>query len=108
MPVPEYSPHEAASPIIEQKTLVVTREALHSYLLCKVKGYLKLIGERGSPCDYETLMTELRSTVAKGAADKLAARLGEPGAARDIRITTPALKQGKPLILHAMVEAEGI
>jgi hypothetical protein len=91
--------------VIEQKPPIITRDVLQSYLLCKVKGHLKLMGERGSPCDYETLMTELRATVAKGAADKLASRLGEPDVARDISITTSALRQGKSLILHAMVEA---
>jgi predicted RecB family nuclease len=108
MPVPEYSPPEPASPGIEQKSPVITRDILQSHLLCKVKGHLMIMGEGGSPCDYETLMTELRTSVAKGAAEKLAVRLGESEVARDITITTPVLKQGKPLILHAMAEAEGI
>ena len=49
MPVPESSPPEPASPDIEQKSPVITRDILQSYLLCKVKGHLKLMAERGSP-----------------------------------------------------------
>ena len=86
----------------------ITRDILQSYLLCKVKGHLKLLGERGSPCDYETLMTELRAKLAQGAAEKLAVRLDESDVVRDIKITTAVLKRGKPLILHAKVEAEGV
>src|SRR5262245_27083009 len=108
MPVPECSPPEPANPIIEQKTPVITTDILYSYLLCKVKGHLKLKGERGSPSDYETLTAELRDTLSQGAAERLAVRLDESDVARDIKITTSVLKQGKPLILHASVEAEGI
>src|SRR5262245_46536907 len=108
MPVPECSPPEPASPSIERKSPVITRETLHSYLLCKVKGHLKLITERGSPSDYETLMAELRATLSQGAAEKLAIRLDESDVARDIKITVSVLKQGKPLILHASIEDEGV
>lgn len=108
MPVPGCSPPEPASPIIEQKLAIITRDILQSHLLCKVKGYLKLMGERGSPCDYETLMTELRATLSQGTAEKLTVRLDESDVARDITITTSVLKQGKPLILHASIEAEGV
>ncbi len=88
MPVPECSPPEAASPIIEQKLPIITRDVLQSYFLCKLKGHLKLMGERGSPSDYETLMAELRATLSQEAAEKLVARLDESVVARDITITT--------------------
>ena len=63
MPVPEFTSTETNSPIVEKKTPVITREVLQSYSLCKVKGYLKLKGERGSASDYETMMTTLRSSM---------------------------------------------
>jgi predicted RecB family nuclease len=53
-------------------------------------------------------MTELRATVSQRAAEKLAVPLVESDVARDIKITTSVLRQGKPLILHASVEAEGV
>jgi predicted RecB family nuclease len=108
MPVPEYSPPEPGGPGIEQKSPVITRDVLQSYLACKVKGHLKLMAKRGSLCDYETLMTELRATVSQRAAEKLAVPLDESVVARDIKITTSVLRQGKPLILHALVEVEGV
>ena len=39
---------------------IITGEVLEGYLNCKLKGYLKLKGERGTRSDYETLMTALR------------------------------------------------
>ena len=99
---------EPVRPIVEEKKPLITRDILQSYLLCKLKGHLKLKGESGSPSDYETLMTGLRAVVAKEAAEKLAARQAKPDVARDVRITTSVLKQGTPLILHAMIEAEGV
>jgi predicted RecB family nuclease len=107
MPVPECTPAEPTSAAIE-KAPVITREILQSYLLCKLKGHLKLMEERGTPSDYETLMTELRASLALGAAEKLAVRLGERDVARDTRITTAVLKQGTPLILRATIEADGV
>ena len=38
MTVPECTPPEPASPNVEEKTPVITREVLQSYLLCRVKG----------------------------------------------------------------------
>jgi predicted RecB family nuclease len=108
MTVPERTPPDPAGPIVQEETPVITREVLQSYLLCKLKGHLKLKGQTGSPSDYETMMTRLRAKVAKGAAEKLAARRAESDVARDITITTPALKLGTPLILRAMIEAEGV
>src|SRR4051812_44807268 len=108
MPVPERTPPEPAGSLVEEKPSVITREILQSYLLCKLKGHLKLRGETGSPSDYETMMTGLRAGVAEGAAEKLAARRAEPEVAKGIRITTPVLKQGTPLILRATIEAEGV
>jgi predicted RecB family nuclease len=108
MPDPHRTPPEPDTRIVEKKTTIITREVFQSYLLCKLKGHLKLMGEPGSPSDYETMMTRLRAGVANGAAEKLGARQTAPEVARDIRITTAALKQGTPLILRAIIEAEGV
>jgi hypothetical protein len=41
----------------------ITRDVLESYLNCKYKGHLKLTGQRGVKCDYETLLMERRAEV---------------------------------------------
>jgi hypothetical protein len=41
----------------------ITKDILESYLHCKVKGHLKLIGQQGAKCDYESLLTERRTKV---------------------------------------------
>ena len=56
MPVPEFTSTETNSPIVEKKTPVITREILQSYLLCKVKGHLKLMGETAGPAHTNILM----------------------------------------------------
>src|SRR5262249_38294549 len=37
----------------------ITSDALESYLHCKVKGPLKLAGQQGTRCDFETILMEL-------------------------------------------------
>jgi hypothetical protein len=86
MPVPDLTPPVPVSPIIEWKMPVITRETVQSYLLCKVKGHLKLIGERGTLSDYETLMTELRASLAHRAADKLVASQSERDVLRGLSV----------------------
>jgi hypothetical protein len=41
----------------------VTREVIESYLACKYKGHLRLIGERGQQSDYERLQLTARESV---------------------------------------------
>jgi len=108
MPVPRTHTSRAYKPDRRGEDDIITRDTLQSYLLCKVKGHLKLKGETGSPSDYETMMTRLRAGVAEGAAkssqhDGLSRTWPE-----DVRITTSVLKQGTPLILRATIEAEGV
>jgi hypothetical protein len=55
----------------------ITREILESYLNCQYKGHLKLIGQTGTPSDYEVLMEEIKSESLKSAEVKLAVRYGE-------------------------------
>src|SRR5438067_1600728 len=40
----------------ENMSETITREVLESHLKCRYKGYLKLVGERGSFSDYELLL----------------------------------------------------
>src|SRR5262245_35826946 len=41
----------------------LTRDVLESYLSCKLKAYLKLAGQKGAKCDYESLHLGVRGQV---------------------------------------------
>lgn len=79
----------------------ITRDILESYLHCKYKGHLKLTGQQGTKCDYETLLTETRVEVRLAAIDKILARHPGEEILRNVPLTTSALKQGASFILDA-------
>ena len=73
---------------------IITGEVLEGYLNCKLKGYLRLKGERGTKSDYETLMTALRDDLRAGAYEKLLARHAGADVLRGVKIETSTLKRG--------------
>jgi predicted RecB family nuclease len=70
-------------------------------LHCKYKSHLKLIGQQGTKCDYETLLTEMRAEVRLAAIDKILASHPGEEILRNVPLTTSALKQGASFILNA-------
>ena len=107
MHVPEYSTPEAASPIIEQ------REPRHNERdLAKLPA---LQGEGASQAQWQAgLAVRLRDVdgrveghLVAGGCREARHSPGRAGRGPDIRIAPSVLKQGMPLILHAMIEAEG-
>jgi predicted RecB family nuclease len=86
----------------------ITREVLESHLQCRYKGHLNLAGERGSPSDYELLLTKAREQVRQAATEKLLARHGKGEVLRDCAATAEVLRQGVPLLLDATVEGDGL
>ena len=86
----------------------ITKEVLEGYLNCKLKGYLKLKGERGTRSDYETLMTALRDDLRARAYEKLLARHAGAAVLRGVKIETSTLKKGASIILDAVIEDEAL
>lgn len=82
----------------------ITRDILDSFLHCKLKARLKLIGEQGVKCDYDTLLAEMRANVRLAAINQTPARRPAEPIPRSIPLTTDALKQGAPLILESTLE----
>jgi predicted RecB family nuclease len=82
----------------------ITRDVLESYLCCKYKGYLKQTGQAGTPSDYETLRTALRSEVKHGAIAKIVAQHQANHILRNVVLTTSVLKCGPIFVLEATVE----
>jgi predicted RecB family nuclease len=77
----------------------ITSDMLESYLRCKTKGHLKLTGQKGMKCDYETMLTGLRAEIRLKAIDAIIARHPGDQVARNIPITTGGLKRGPQYIL---------
>ncbi len=84
----------------------ITREALESYLACKLKGHLKLKGEQGTNCDYEMLMREVRVGHAQKASKRLEAGQREGEVQRNLEVTPTVLKKGSQLILDGTVNGD--
>lgn len=86
----------------------ITRDIIESYLNCKYKGHLKLMGERGTISDYEAMTTAARASSREQALTRLAARFGEGAAGRGVAVTPALLGQGAPFLLDASLEDDGL
>jgi predicted RecB family nuclease len=86
----------------------ITSDVLGSYLHCKFKGYLKLAGQQGTKCDYEAMLTGLRAEVRLKAIDAIIARHPEDQVARNIPLTTAAVKRGPQYILDGTFEDDAL
>ena len=82
----------------------ITKEVLEAYLHCKLKGHLKLAGQRGEKCDCENLLIEQRAEVRRAAIEKILARHAEEEITRNAPLTISALKEGAPYLLDATLE----
>lgn len=86
----------------------ITKDVLESYLFCKYKSYLKLMGQHGNKSDYETLLTEIRSEVRLNAIDKIRFQNQENQVVSNITLSTSALEQEPAFILEAVLEDDHI
>jgi predicted RecB family nuclease len=88
--------------------MTITNDVVEGYLNCKVKGYLKIIGESGIKSDYDGMTIAARQASREEAIIKLAARIGEGDAKRGKPVTAAILKQGKTLMVDATLEHDGM
>jgi predicted RecB family nuclease len=86
----------------------ITTEILESYLQCRYKSHLKLVGELGTPSDYERLLHGARARVRLMATDKLLSQYGASEVLCRLTVTPAVLKHGVPLVLDAIVEDKGL
>jgi predicted RecB family nuclease len=88
--------------------LLITRDILEAYLKCHYKGYLKLIGERGTKSDYEVMVTEVRQESRQRLSEGLVRRYPGVEIPKGQVITPSTLGAGPPLILNAVVEDDNL
>jgi predicted RecB family nuclease len=84
----------------------ITRDVLESYLSCKYKAHLKLAGQQGARCDYESLLSGVRGEVKARTAKALRARHAESLIASNVPLTPEVLGKGWLVILDASLEAD--
>src|SRR4051812_20753484 len=108
MSTPEHRPPGPSQPGVAGGGSPITRDILEAYLNCHYKGYLKLIGERGTKCDYEVMATEVRQELRRRASEGLVRRYRGEDILRAPVITPATLGAGPPLILDAVVENGGV
>jgi hypothetical protein len=87
-------------------TAKITLDILESYLQCKYKCHLKLLGEHGTPSAYEQLMRATRHRLRLAARDALLSQHGERESLCNHAVTVTVLEQSAPLFLDALVEDE--
>jgi predicted RecB family nuclease len=99
------SAHARATRVLGRAMVMrITSEILEAYLSCKYKGHLKQGGQQGSRSDYEAMSAELRDEVRLTAIDRIVTRGPGKEVARNIPLTTSALKRGPAYVLDAILE----
>src|SRR4029450_9405875 len=84
----------------------ITTDIVESFLQCRYKSYLQLVGEQGVPSEYERLLRETRARVQLAGMDKLLTRYGASASLRHLAVTPAVLKRGALLVLDATIEDE--
>jgi predicted RecB family nuclease len=87
--------------IMSQK---ITREALESYLNCRVKGALELLGEHGTRSEYGRLLDESKQELRRAAVDLVKARCPSAHDAGGTMVSRQLLIRGPALVLDATLE----
>jgi predicted RecB family nuclease len=82
-------------------TTKINQGIIESFLNCKYKGHLKLVGECGIKSDYEAMTVAARAASREATLVKLVARSGEGNACRGMSITDATLWKGTPLLVDA-------
>ncbi len=86
----------------------ITRDIIESYLNCKYKGHLQLVGDRGPQSEYGVILAAKRQTDRTNALVQLVDRFGEQNVDRGSRITPTILKRGILLLVDADFEDGGL
>jgi predicted RecB family nuclease len=86
----------------------ITSDVLESYLHCKFKSHLKLAGQHGTKCDFQTMLTELRAEVRLQAIETIIACHPGNQVARNIPLTTAGLERGPQYILDGTLEDDSL
>ena len=84
----------------------ITSDILESFLQCRYKSYLQLVGEQGMPSEYDQLRRGTRARVRLMATDKLLTQYGAHEVLCSLTVTPAVLKRGAPLVLDSIMEDE--
>jgi predicted RecB family nuclease len=84
----------------------ITREILESYLNCKYKAHLKMVGQQGHTSDYEELLSSYRREVKQRAINQIVAQAPASEIPRNIVLTADTLCEGPSFALDVTLDDE--
>lgn len=87
---------------------IVTNDVLESFIHCRYKSYLKLIGQSGIKSDYERLRLKLRSEVKHNALSNIQGKAVEEQVTSNVSLKTSILEKGSLFILQLSVEDDNL
>jgi len=87
-----------------ETVLTITQDIIESYIHCRYKAYLKLIGQAGTKSDYENLCTDLRREVRRKALNKIYSQTSDKQIITDVVFSNAILKQEPEYIFDAYID----
>jgi len=85
-------------------TKKISRDVLADYLNCKYKAHLKMAGQRDTPSQYETPLSDITQGLTERVTEKILAQTENGEFLRHQPLTRHLLKQGTLYILDATAE----
>ncbi len=82
----------------------ITDDVIDSLQHCRLKAFLKLNGEVGSRCGYESLLIEQRANAQRKAIEKIRREYSETDVATHLDLSVANLRRGAALILGARLD----
>jgi predicted RecB family nuclease len=82
----------------------ITTDVLESYVLCKYKGYLRLMDQQGTKSEYETLLAARRAETKRIVIDKIRAQTQNNQVKSNTVLSTSILQQGPLFLLDVAAE----
>ncbi|MEM7133870.1 MAG: TM0106 family RecB-like putative nuclease [Chloroflexota bacterium] len=84
----------------------ITNDILESYICCKYKAYLKIMGLSGIKSDYENLRGKLRNEVKHNALNKMCTQATKGQIIGDVALTASILEKNPLFILNTSIEGD--
>ena len=82
----------------------ITRDVVESYLNCRMKAHLKLLGNQGIKSDYEAFLLQTRQEVGQQAISKILSKTPRDDVRSNIPLTAASLQAGSSYVLDSIFE----
>ena len=82
----------------------ITDDVIDALQHCRLKAYFQLLGEQGTPSEYEKLLIEQRASQQPKTIEKIRRDYGETQLATDLKLSVGDLRKGAAFIIGAFLE----